>query len=242
MRKNIPQNAVAKDYKGVINSFTEQLVEAEKDNIISIFLQGSFARGEATDNSDLDIWCVFKTLNTETLAKIGIITENLPINYNQFELNSQCITFDEFNSGHFLNSFSYAILYFEAVLLWGEDILTKAVQDEDIEKTYKQFSAEVLLGIRHYITVNEPSEKLTYQKIKTWILKPLMFALRLERYLYTKQYHVTNNDLLKAYYDPPTSIMYFMNKEKWDNDIQNNRNTTLHCLHDEIENLLTRPK
>ena len=238
MKNNIPENAILKDYIKTLNYFTEQLAEIEKENIISIFLQGSFARGEATDNSDLDIWCVFKTLNTETLSKISIITENLPINYNQLELNAQCITLDEFNSGHFSNFFSYAILYFEAVLIWGEDIITKPAQDEDMEKTYKQIVAEVLLGIRHYITVNEPFEKLTYQKIKTWILKPLMFALRLERYLYTRQYPITIKDLINAYDTPPKSVAYFMNKEKWDIDIQNNRKTTLYCLNDEVESLL----
>jgi hypothetical protein len=35
MKNNIPKNAVSKDYNGVIDSFTKQLIEAEKDNIIN---------------------------------------------------------------------------------------------------------------------------------------------------------------------------------------------------------------
>ena len=94
------------------------------------------------------------------------------------------------------------------------------------------------MGIRHYISVNEPTEKLTFQKIRTWVLKPLMFALRLERYLHTKKYPITCNDLLIAYDNSPMSIIYFMNKEKWDNDISNNRIGTLCILHDEVKNML----
>ena len=242
MKKQIPQNAVSNDYETLINCFIKQLIEAEKGNIVSIFLQGSFARGEATDNSDIDIVCIFKTLNIGILAKISVITENLPINYNQLELNAQCITLDEFESGHFSNFFSYSILRFESILLWGENIFTYTVQGEEIEKTYKKLLAEVLLGIRHYITVNESPEKLTHKKIKTWILKPLMFALRLERYFYSNQYPIAISDLHNAYNDPPKSIMYFMSKEKWESDVQSNRNATLYYLHDEIESLLMRTK
>ena len=65
-----------------------------------------------------------------------------------------------------------------------------------------------------------------------------MFALRLERYLYTKQYPLTINDLVNAFDIPPKSVIYFMNKEKLDNDIQTYRDTTLYSLHEEVEELL----
>ena len=237
---DIPHNSISKNYKELISSFTKQIQDVERENLVSIFLTGSFARGEATENSDLDIWCIFKTLDIETLTKIGLISQHLPISYNKLEVNSQCLTIEEFNSDHFSKFLAYPIIYLEGILLFGDDIVKKPVENEMVEKIYKGFLAEILLSIRHYISVNEPADKLTYQKIKTWVLKPLMFALRLERYLYTKQYPFTCNDLLAAYDIPPISIVYFMNSEKWDQDILNQREKTLYSLHDEVRKMLLR--
>ena len=238
MKTYIPNNTVSKDYKGVLNAFVERLVELDKSNIVSIFLTGSFARGEATETSDLDVWCVFKKINTETLTAVGTISQNLPVSYNDFEVNAQCLSFSEFNSCYFSNFLAYPIIYLEAILLWGNDIATKEIQDGEIEKTYKKFLAEVLLSIRHYITVNEPVEKLTFPKIKTWVLKPLMFALRLERYVYTKHYPVTISELMNAYDIPLKAVAYFMSKEKWETDIQSCREATLYSLNNEVEKFL----
>ncbi|MFA6731046.1 MAG: nucleotidyltransferase domain-containing protein [Eubacteriales bacterium] len=167
MRKEIPINSVSVDYEGLLNVFVKQITETEKDNIISIFLTGSFARGEATETSDLDIWCIFKELSAEALSKIGLAVQNLPIRYDQLEINSQCLTLNEFQSDSFSRFLSYPIIYFESVLLWGDDLAIRAVQDEQAERICKEFLAEILLSIRHYIAVNEPAEKLTFYKIKT---------------------------------------------------------------------------
>ena len=240
MKNHIPQNNVNWNYEGLLKSFIGQLREAEQDNIISIFLTGSFARGEAAAGSDLDLWCIFKSLNTDILNTIGKITRSLFVSYSHLEVNAQCLTLEEFNSGYFAKFLAYPIIYLEAVLLYGDDIVARALRDSEIEKAYKEFMAEVLLSIRHYIAVNEPAEKLTFQKIKTWVLKPLMFALRLERYLHTRQYPLTSKNLLQAYKIPPMSVLYFTNEEKWEADIYADRDSVLYALHDEVSNILTK--
>jgi glutaredoxin-related protein len=238
MRKDILYNCISIDYNNLLDIFVNKIYEVVNDNLISVFLTGSFARGEATENSDLDIWCIFNKLDTDILTEIGNISRNLPVNYNKLELNSQCLTINEFQSGYFSKFLAYPIIYMEGILLFGDDITKRPIQDEEVEKVYKEFLSEILLSIRHYISVNEPAEKLVHQKIKTWVLKPLMFALRLERYLHNRQYPLTINDLLSAYDVPQNSVLYFMNKEKWDNDIKNCRDTTLYLLHEEVSKLL----
>ncbi|MCL2638263.1 MAG: nucleotidyltransferase domain-containing protein [Oscillospiraceae bacterium] len=240
MKKQIPYNNVSWDYKGSINTFVSELNEAEQNNVVSVFLTGSYARGEAAENSDLDIWCVFKQLNSGILSKVGLISQKLSVVCRQTELNPQCLTLDEFNSSCFSKFLTYPIIYFEAVLLFGENIAVRAIRKEEADKIYKEFLAEVLLSIRHYITVNESEEKLTFQKIKTWVLKPLMFALRLERYSFTNQYPLTIKDLLNAYTEPPLSVIYFTNSDKWDKDIKDSKDRVLHALHDEVEKLLLK--
>jgi len=238
VKNNIPINKVSSDYAKLLNAFINSAVTIENDNIISIFLTGSFARGEATENSDLDIWCVFKTLDSSTLFKIGEIVRNLPISYNNLEINAQCLTLDELKSKNFSKFLAYPIVNLEGILLFGIDLAIEKAKTYDVEKIYKEMIAEILLSVRHYIAVKEPVEKLTHQKIKTWVLKPLMFALRLERYLHTKQYPLTISDLSNAYNPTLISIKYYIDKNKWDFDLINNYYSTLNALHNEIEKLL----
>lgn len=238
MKTNIPNNPISKDYKVVLTTFVDKLVNTEQDNLISIFLTGSFARGEANENSDMDIWCIYKKIGPQTLTNAGTIVRDSPIRYDEFEINVQCLTLDELNSRHFSKFISYPIMYLESVLLWGDDVLQKNLENEEVKKTYNELLAEILLSIRHYIAVNEPAEKLTYQKITTWVLNPLMFALRLERYLHTNTYPLTKLDLANAYHTVPKSVQYSMNQEQWNNDIINNKEMTLYALHNEIETLM----
>ena len=233
MRKDLPKSNVKKNYKYVLNTFVKNIVEQEETNIISIFLTGSFARGEATENSDLDIWCIFKHLNTSTLSKVGDIVRNLPINYDKLEVNSQCITLDEFNSSFFSKFTFKPIVALEGVLLYGNELDKDLPSLEPIENLYKEMMSEILLSIRHYISVNEPVEKLTHNKIKTWVLKPLMFALRLERYFSTQNYPLTSNDLLNTCANETAQIIeYFLDEKKWLIDIFNDYSGTLNYLHE----------
>jgi len=62
MKKNIPHNNVSEDYKSLLDIYINRIQEFTDNNLISIFLTGSFARGEATENSDLDVWCIFNEL------------------------------------------------------------------------------------------------------------------------------------------------------------------------------------
>jgi len=239
MRTAIPENNVSKDYNSLINTFISQICKSEKDNLVSIFLTGSFARGEAANGSDLDIWCIFNELHDETLQRVGLASRKLPISYDELEINAQCLTLNEFNSQYFSKFLAYPIIFAEGVLLYGKDMAARAVQKAEIEKTYKEFLTEILLSIRHYIAVNEPAEKLTFAKIKAWVLKPLMFALRLERYAATTHYPLTMAELIAAYPTPPVSIVYFTNGGKWNEDVQSRRDHVLRTLHNEVASLLT---
>lgn len=95
------------------------------------------------------------------------------------------------------------------------------------------------MGIRHYICVDEPKELLTHQKIITYILKPLMFALRQERFCATGIYPLSTEQLLESYQDNNRIMVeYFMNREKIDKDILINHKDVLMVLHDRIQRLI----
>ncbi len=77
------------------------------------------------------------------------------------------------------------------------------------------------MSVRHYLCVDEPEKSLTHKKITAYILKPLMFALRQERFCATGIYPLSTEQLLRSYSDNNRIIVeYFMDREKFDNDIK----------------------
>ena len=199
MKKLVPRNDVSIDYCLVLDSFIDLIKQKQNNNIKSVFLTGSYTRGDARDTSDLDVWCVFDYINSKVLSDVGNCARELYISYNQIEVNSQCLSMDEVKSDYFSNWTEKSIKILDGVLLHGEDIFGENPSISELKLIYSKYLADVLMSIRHYICVDKPLEKLTYKKITTNILKPLMFPLRLERYCTCGQYPESNYDLLKSY-------------------------------------------
>lgn len=238
MKKTVPFNKVNHSYANVLDEFVKALVEKQTDNIKAVMLTGSYARGEATDSSDLDVWCLFTRVDTDVLAAVGEVARTLPIRYDDLEVNAQCLTKEEFEHGYFSNFISPPTIYFEAVLLYGDYSLNE-ISLSEIEFTYKKIMAEVLLSVRHYISVDEPKENLTYRKLNAFILKPLMFALRLERFLQNGKYPLSTKDLQHACEnDFEIFVSWFMYPSLLDEDIRKDNRHVLNTMHNLIQNLL----
>lgn len=195
MRTIIPQNNVNVDYYNILNSFISLLVEKQNNNIKCIYLSGSYARGDATDASDLDVFCIFNKLTLTELVAVGFSAQHTPIPYEQLEINTQCLSVEEFINNDFKGWVEKSARILDSVLLYGEDIFGSDISTLELQGIYKKYFTDVLMSIRHYICVDEPVEKLTYKKIKTYILKPLMFPLRMERYCSCGVFPLTINDL-----------------------------------------------
>lgn len=239
MRRKIPHNDVTYDYENVIKEFITQLKERLGDCFVMAYLTGSYARGDATEHSDLDVFCIFKTINQEVLQTVGYCAQHTSVPYEVLEINSQCMSVQEYRSHVFEHWTEYAVTDLNGVLLYGEEIVAIEELREQIEISYRKALVDILMGIRHYICVDEPKEKLTYKKLKTYILKPLMFALRQERFCKTGEYPLSNQDLLNAY-DNEYKILveYFLNKDKLEQDIRLDHRAALMEMHRLVEQLL----
>jgi hypothetical protein len=66
-----------------------------------------------------------------------------------------------------------------------------------------------------------------------------MFPLRLERYCTCDYYPLSNYDLLKSYDNSLYDLVeYFLNQEKFDDDISSNHRKVLSKMHDLVSELL----
>lgn len=236
MRRTIPHNKVNHDYEKVLSEFISALKNKLGDTLRMTYLTGSYARGDANDNSDLDVFCIFDMINQNVLEIVGYCARNTSISYDILEINSQCLSVDEYKSKIFEDWSEYAVTELNSVLLYGEQLVQIDDINEKIQISYKKNLTNVLMGIRHYISVDEPKELLTHKKITTYILKPLMFALRQERFCATGVYPLSIEQLLEAYQDENRLLVeYFVNKEKFEKDILANHKEVLMFLHDKVQ-------
>lgn len=239
MRRTIPDNKVSHDYEKVLNEFVSALKDRIGESLLMVYLTGSYARGDANDNSDLDVFCIFNTINQNVLEIVGHCARNTSISYDVLEINTQSLSVDEYKSKIFEDWSEHAVTELNSVLLYGNQLVEIDNINEKIQLSYKKNLTNVLMSIRHYICVDEPKELLTHKKIMTYILKPLMFALRQERFCTTGVYPLSIEQLLESYPDDNRILVeYFMNQEKFEEDILTNHKAVLEFLHDRIQRFI----
>lgn len=239
MRKVIPNNKVSYNYEKVLNEFVSELENRLGECLLMVYLTGSYARGDANDNSDLDVFCIFSTINQYVLETVGYCARSTSISYDILEINAQSLSLDEYKSKIFEDWSEYAVTELNSVLLYGKPLVDVSDINEKIQLSYKKNLANILMSIRHYICVDEPKELLTHKKISTYILKPLMYALRQERFCTTGIYPLSIENLLESYQDDNRNMVeYFINEEKFENDILSNHTEVLMFLHNKIQRLI----
>lgn len=239
MRREIPNNKVRYDYEKVLQEFVSALKNRLGETLLMAYLTGSYARGDANDHSDLDVFCIFTEINPYVLEAVGFCARNISVAYDVLEINTQSLSVEEYKSKVFEDWSEYAVTELNSVLLYGTPLVEISHLHEEIQMSCKKNLANILMGIRHYICVDEPAELLTHKKISTYILKPLMFALRQERFCATGVYPLSIEQLLKSYQDDNRIMVeYFMNREKFDYDMSINHKAVLMGLHNRVQRLI----
>ena len=191
------------DWEEHINIFCVSCREAFDTRLECIVLTGSYARGEQTPQSDIDLWVFINGLRSEDLEQVGAIVKQIG---NKPELNPQCTSFAEFQSAAFKNQFTHAQFYLDGKVLFGELPLPAPTQSE-IGSTASSIAAMILMSARHYITVNESEESLAKGRLQKWVLNPLMWALRYYCYSNTNNYPKSLDELCAAIHELDEKIL-----------------------------------
>lgn len=135
MRTEIPENNSGIDHEKIIGEFVDMLKEKQGGNLLSVYLGGSYARGEGGANSDLDIFCIFGEINADVLSDVGFCARNNSVSYENVEINSQCMSIAEFKSDEFNSWSERSVRALDSVLLYGEDLCGTPDKDEIKEYT-----------------------------------------------------------------------------------------------------------
>jgi hypothetical protein len=149
-----------------------------------VVLTGSYARGDYSETSDIDIWVFINDISEEDLRKIGSIVNKAG---KRPEINPQCVSFAEFKSKSFDREFNPIQLYLDGIALYGA-LPNFELSNSEISSYASSIALFSLMSSRHYISVQEEEESLSKGKVQKWVLKPLMWALRYRQYSKTSNY------------------------------------------------------
>jgi predicted nucleotidyltransferase len=229
------------DSDAFIELFTETVKTTFGNNLQSIVLFGSYARGEEKPGSDFDVYCLFKTINEQLLKKMGHLARSFfsahekPISY------PICITVNDYYHRGFDDTFGDPIKYFEGRVLYGESFVPKPSR-ERVAQMAEDILRGAVINLRYHISAGTSVSELANGALRSEVLKPLIVALRLEQYLSKKKYPLHTNELLMAVYELPEkqAVEWFITDGEFRKQIFDDAKTVLHQLSQMIDNVFER--
>lgn len=62
------------------------------ETLLMVYLTESYARGDATEHSDLDVFCIFTEITQYVLETVGFCARNTSVAYDVLEINTQSLS------------------------------------------------------------------------------------------------------------------------------------------------------
>ena len=171
-----------------INKIIEKLKEKYSDRLVYVGLQGSFLRGEATENSDIDIMVVIDKLNVSDLDKYRLIIDSLECSDKMCGFICSKTDIQNWNPLEICNLINSTKDYYGNL-----SDLVPVYTDKDIKNYIKISINNLYHEICHrYIY----SDKITNKENLKYSYKSVFFILQNLYYLKNKKFIKTKKELL----------------------------------------------
>lgn len=180
-----------------IISFRNSVIDAFGSKLDSVVLTGSYAKGDYTTGSDIDIWMIFSSLNIQDLKQVSVFLKE----YSESpEINLQCVSAEELLAKPFKKWFSPVQLYIDGIVIHG--MLPQYLPyNSEIRNYAASIAVEVVMSARHYISSGENEESLAEGRLLKWVLKPLSWVLRYNIFMRNSIFPRNFDDLLRLTID-----------------------------------------
>lgn len=162
-----------KNHSEWLDIFKNEILHSFPDNICCIGLQGSYGRGEASADSDLDLVIIFKSLSMEVLQQYKSLLLRFGDDYKLCGFVGSAEILKSWNEGELLQ------LYFDTVPVYGNlDFIKDSVTNEAAAKLVLQNSCLIYHACCHNFLFDEE------QAILKELYKTAVFTVQ------AKYYHV----------------------------------------------------
>lgn len=179
-----------------LNLFQRKLKETFEKEIIFFGIQGSYGRGEATENSDIDVVVIFENLGTKQLLKYKNMIDELPFREKLcgFVSGKQELL-------HWTASELFQFYYDTTPILGTLDDLLPLITQEKIKEAVKTAACTIYHSACHNLLHERNAE------ICKALYKSAVFLLQAKSFLETGVYSKTKKELLSKLSEKDTFIL-----------------------------------
>lgn len=234
--KTIPlQNSTALNLPRFIREFCESI--PLKNKVVSAILYGSYARGDATEKSDINILIVCDYIDASFLLALKQYASACEKNTGDAKISLLCVGEKELESGCEGYPISLLSLYFEGVLMYGKDVFSVLPTEAGVKSEISKILSLVLYRVSSLIFSEKPV--LAAALVKD-VLNPLMAAFRLERLISTNEYPENNKTLFYRYGNEGAAIVvdFVLSDERLLKALDKNADGTLLFIAEVAEQLI----
>lgn len=174
------------DIEKYIAVFQQKLLQTFGKELFFFGIQGSYARGEATENSDIDVVVILNELTSERLLQYNNMVDTLPFREKLcgFVSGKQELL-------HWI-PFELFQFYYDTKAIFGTlDCLFPLLKEQDIKMAVKSGACTIYHSCCHNM-IHEKSIEI----VKA-LYKSAVFVMQAKYFLKTAQYSSTKKELLE---------------------------------------------
>ncbi len=180
-----------------LSSITAKLKEEFNEELLFIGLQGSYNRGEATPQSDIDLIVILETLDFQNLTKYKNILNNMPYKEKACGFISGKKEIQNWSKSDLFQ------FYYDTKPLYGKlSEIIEPPEIEDIKKAVKSSCETIYHSASHsYLhSQNARSDLISIYKMS-------FFVLQAKYFINNKKYISTKRELINLIYGEDKSIL-----------------------------------
>lgn len=192
------------------DDFKKTMLQGFSNRIVFIGLQGSYARGEETENSDIDVVVIFNDLTMDDLKKYDKLISEMPC---RDKICGFISGKEELKNWEKSDLFQF---YNDTVALYGSlDFIKPLIKKENVEQAVLIGACNIYHACCHNIVHEKSAEILKA------LYKQAVFVLQAKYFLATGKYIKKKKDLLEKLSSQDKKILeiYFLIKSNEDEQI-----------------------
>lgn len=167
-----------------LTNFTEKIMDNFSERVIFIGIQGSHARKEATENSDIDVVVIFDELSYRDIKRYDDIISEMPMRDRICGFISGKLELEQWDRADLFQ------FYHDTLPLYGDlDFIKDLIAPEDISRAVKTGAC----GIYHACVHNAVHEKSA--DILKSLLKSAVFVIQAKYFLESGEYVRSREEL-----------------------------------------------
>lgn len=187
-----------------LDDFTQNINNNFPERIVFIGIQGSYARGEANENSDIDVVVIFNTLSYNDIKRYDEIISTMPMRDKICGFISGKQELENWDRSDLFQ------FYHDTIPLYGNlDFIKDLITTEDVSRAVKIGACNI-----YHMCVHNAIHEKSFDILKS-LFKSSFFVIQAKYYLEHKEYISQRQTLIENVCPEDKEILLILSQNKY---------------------------